>query len=50
MRQKHNGIYKALRSESLNPEPLKYPRATKYQKVHFCGKVPMKLAKRQFGT
>ncbi|MEQ8713468.1 MAG: hypothetical protein RIC80_10640 [Cyclobacteriaceae bacterium] len=48
--QKHNGIYEELSSTSLNPELQKYPKAMNFQKVHFCGQVPLKLAKRQFGT
>jgi hypothetical protein len=48
--QKHNGFQMALRSESQNPEPQASTKAMKFQKVHFCGQVPMKLAKRQFGT
>ncbi|WP_090258576.1 hypothetical protein [Roseivirga pacifica] len=48
--QKHNGGYKALRSTSKKPEPQKSPKAMKYQKVHWSGQVPMKLAKRQFGA
>jgi hypothetical protein len=48
--QTHYGIYEKLRSESLNPELQTCPKAMKFQKVHFCGQVAMKLAKRQFGT
>jgi hypothetical protein len=47
---KHYGIYEKLRSTSKNPEPQAFPKAMKLQKVHFCGQVPMKLAKKQFGT
>ena len=47
---KHNGIHKALRSADKNPEPQTFPKAMKYQKVYFRGQVPMKMAKRQFGT
>jgi len=41
---KHYGIYEKPRCESLNPEAQKYPKAMKFQKVHFCGQVQMKLA------
>jgi hypothetical protein len=47
---KHNGLQMALHSESKNPEPQKSLKALKFQKVHFCEQVPMKLAKRLFGT
>jgi len=50
VQQKHNGFQMALRSTSKNPEPQTFPKALKFQKVHFCGQVPMKLAKWQFGT
>ncbi len=48
--QKHNGSYEALRSASQIPELQKSPNAMKFQKVHWHGQVPMKLAKMQFGT
>ncbi|WP_436515412.1 hypothetical protein [Ekhidna sp. To15] len=48
--QKHNGFQMALRSESQNPEPQKLLKAMKYQKVHWSGRIPIKLAKRHFGT
>ena len=48
--QKHNGIHKALRSESKNPEPQKSPDAMKFQKVHSSGQVQLKLANMQLGT
>ncbi|WP_421871273.1 hypothetical protein [Marinoscillum sp.] len=48
--QKHNGFHKALRSESKNPEPQKHPKAMNFQKVYWSGQVPIRLAKRQFGT
>tara|TARA_Y100000310_G_C20697825_1_gene826989 strand:- start:5016 stop:5207 length:192 start_codon:yes stop_codon:yes gene_type:complete len=46
----HYGNHEKPRSTSKNPEPHTYLKAMKVQKVHFCGQVPMKLAKRQFGT
>ena len=48
--QKHNGFQMALRSESQNLEPPKYPKAVMFQKVHWSGQVPLKLAKRYLGT
>jgi len=48
--QKHNGNYEELSSESKNPEPQTWLKAMNFQKVHFRGQVPLKLAKRQFGT
>ncbi|WP_143519925.1 hypothetical protein [Reichenbachiella sp. 5M10] len=47
---KHNGIYEELRSTSQNPEALNYEVTIQYQKVHCSGRVPLKPAKRQFGT
>jgi hypothetical protein len=47
--QQHNGIYKALRAEDQNPELQKSLKAMRTQKVRWSGRVPMKLAKRQFG-
>ncbi|WP_170863812.1 hypothetical protein [Reichenbachiella agariperforans] len=50
MHHTHYGIYEKLRSTSENPEAQIFPKAMKFQKVHFRGQVPMKLEKRQSGT
>lgn len=46
----HYGIYEKLRCESQSPEAQTFLKVMKFQKVRWSGQVPMKLAKRQFGT